>query len=408
MPLRRFNLPALLSLVAASLGRAAEPAPLPPFTPWDLTALSRVLPPEWVERTGPVRALLYEGEPYKGNKTKVFAYYASPATLGLEREPGKKFPAVLLLPGGNGQPSVQWVQTFARYGFVAMTIDLGGSWQRTPQTPYERLPEGGPPGDDATKFRLPDERDRDTWMYHAVANAILARSILGIVPDVEKEHIGITGSGWGGYLTCLVAAVDPRFQAAVPVFGCGFLEARSFWTPRHFQPMSPEARKKWTQLWDPASYLASARVPMFFITGANNPYYPLDSYMRTYALVPGEKNISVQPKLKHGVLLDSREALIYFNAQLRGGPPPPKIGSAFINDGKLRVEMATQEVLKSAELYYTIGSHSDNATRQWIARPLSIDGPHLRGDAPPADATAWFVSVRDANNLLGSSEVVIK
>jgi hypothetical protein len=219
-----------------------------------------------VERTGPIRALLFEGEPYKGKKTKVFAYYASPATLGLEREPGKQI--------SRGLASARWrwtgfravVQTFARYGFVAMTIDLGGSWQRTPQSPFERLPEGGPPADDATKFRLPDERDRDTWMYHAVADAILARSILGAVPDVDKEHIGVTGSGWGGYLTCLVASVDPRFQAAVPVFGCGFLEAHSFWTPRHFQTMTPEARKKWTQLWDPASYLASARVPMFFIT----------------------------------------------------------------------------------------------------------------------------------------------
>ena len=242
------------------------------------------------------------------------------------------------------------------------------------------------------------ERSR---IISAVAKYAMSR------PNAEQRY-GMVGYCWGGYVTCLVASVDPRFQAAVPVFGCGFLEAHSFWTPRHFQTMTQEARKKWTQLWDPASYLASARVPMFFVTGANNPYYPLDSYMRTYALVPGTKNISIQPKLRHGVLLDSREALAYFNEQFRDGPPPPKVGSVSIVDGKLRVEMASPVVLKSAELNYTIGPHSDNATRSWVQHPLSIDGPHLRGDIPPPDATAWFISVRDANNLMGSSEVVFK
>jgi hypothetical protein len=147
---------------------------------------------------------------------------------------------------------------------------------------------------------------------------------------------------------------------------------------------------------------------MFFITGANNPHFPLDSYMRSYALVPAEKNISVQPKLKHGVLIDSREALVFLNAQLRGGPPPPKITSVSVDNGKLSVEVNTREPLKSADLYYTIGAHYENATRSWIAHPLSIDGPHLRGEVAPPDATAWFISVRDANNLVASSEVVIK
>src|SRR5262249_47044788 len=150
-------------------------------------------------------------------------------TMGLAREPGKKYPAVLIVPGGYGQPAAQWVQTFARHGYAALSMDIGGNWQPDPQKPAERNPNGGPPADDNTRFRLPNVANDDTWMYHAVADVILARSLLRVVPDVDQEHVGVTGSGWGGYVTCIVAALDARFQAAAPGFACGFLEAHSFW-----------------------------------------------------------------------------------------------------------------------------------------------------------------------------------
>jgi hypothetical protein len=398
---------AVLPLLALGVSRAAEPAPLPPFTPWNLAALQRVPVVEWIDHTSQVRSLFFEGEPFKGHKTKVFAFYASPATLGMERAAGTKFPALLLLPGGNGQASGQLVQIYARQGYAAMMIDLGGNWQRDAQTPLERNPDGGPAADEGTRFREPATPDADTWMYHAVADAILARSLLTKVPDLDQAHIGVTGAGWGGYVTCLAAALDPRFAAAAPVYACGFLESRSFWI-RHFREMTPEARQKWTQLWDPASYLGSVRATMFFLTGTNNLYYPLDSYMRTYALVPGAKNICVNPRLRHGPLADHRELLTFFDAEFKSGPPSPKIASVEVDKGKLRAEMASKGVLKSATLYYTIGAHSENATRQWVTQPLSTDGPHIRGADAPKDATAWFISVQDGNDVYGSSEVFIK
>ena len=48
---------------------------------------------EWLDRSGKVHSLLYEAEPYKGKTTKVFAYYASPATLGAENSAGSVTPA---------------------------------------------------------------------------------------------------------------------------------------------------------------------------------------------------------------------------------------------------------------------------------------------------------------------------
>ena len=85
--------------------RAAGPAPLPDFTPWDVKALEKAPVFEWLDRSGAVHSLLYEAEPYGGKKTRVFAYYASPATLGLAKGAGGRFPGMVLVHGGGGMPS---------------------------------------------------------------------------------------------------------------------------------------------------------------------------------------------------------------------------------------------------------------------------------------------------------------
>ena len=60
---------------------------------------------------------------------------------------------------------------YARRGYAAIAMDLGGKIGEGKE--MKRLPDGGPPQDDHTKFRLPDLPDKDQWTYHAVADVIL-------------------------------------------------------------------------------------------------------------------------------------------------------------------------------------------------------------------------------------------
>ncbi len=50
--------------------------------PWDLAELQKTPAMRWESQTGAVRSLLYAGENFDGHPTEVFAFYASPATLG--------------------------------------------------------------------------------------------------------------------------------------------------------------------------------------------------------------------------------------------------------------------------------------------------------------------------------------
>ena len=196
----------------------------------------------------------------------------------------------------------------------------------------------------------------------------------------------------------------------MPQYGCGFLGENSAWSKQWFDAKKPEWTwmQKWTQLWDPASYVASATMPILFLNGSNDFAYPLDSYMKTYALAQCPKNIAIKPAMPHGHIFDVPEALIFMDTVLQGGVPLARVTRCTVEGGKVHAEVEAKTALVSAELHYTTAPHTENGKRAWIAQPLAIDGAKITGDAPPADATAWFISIKDDRGALVSSEVAIR
>src|SRR5690606_16319239 len=118
------------------------------------------------------------------------------------------------------------------------------------------------------------------------------------------ERTAVTGISWGGYLTCIVAGLDPRFKLAMPVYGCGFLHENSAWVASQFNNMTPEHRAQWTKLWDPSQYIGAATMPIAFLNGTNDFAYPLDSYAKTCQLVQTTKHFSIQLRMPHGHIFD--------------------------------------------------------------------------------------------------------
>ncbi len=410
--MRRRNLLHLFLILALGLVpsssrlRAAEaepaPAPLPEFTPWDVKALEKAPSFEWLDRSGKVHALTYEAEPYQGKKTRVFAYYASPLTLGVEKERGKRFPGMVLVHGGGGHAFSQWAQLYAEKGYAAIAMDLDG--QTGEGAALTRSKEGGPPQDDRTKFHRSDLPDRDQWSYHAVADVILAHSLLRQFEEVDADRTGLIGISWGGYLTCIVAGLDQRFKAALPLYGCGFLRDHSAWTDSQFATMSPEWSARWVKLWDPSSYVGSATMPLFFVNGTNDFAYPLDSHARTYDLVRGPKNIRIEVGMKHGHIFNVNECFLFFNHHLKGEPALPRVTRLKIEGDEIVADLESPTKLVSAELCYTTGPERENGSRSWIRKPLRVEGQRVSGARPPAEATVSFVTVTDDRGAMISSE----
>ena len=392
----------LLILIALgqAFGQAAEPLPLPESTPWNVEGLKKTPKFEWVRKEGNVHALLYDGEKYRGKPTHVFAYFASPETLGQAVE--GKIPGIVLVHGGGGTAFANWAQLWAKRGYAAIAMDLAGCGEER-----KRLPDGGPGQSHADKFSTIDEPLENQWSYHAVANVIRGHSLLRSFVGVDADRVALTGISWGGYLTCIVAGVDDRFKMAMPVYGCGFLRENSVWKVGEFGKMTSEQSEKWHRLWDPSRYIGSAKMPVVFLNGTNDFAYPMDSYAKTCALVRGEKNYSIQLNMKHGHIFDFPEFFLFADQYICGGKPMPVVAMPVINGGSLSTKVQSDTKLIEAKLHYTTASHEQNRERAWETVDLKVDGLLVRGSAPPKEATVWYVAIRDERKAIVSSALVV-
>ena len=390
--------------------------------PWDLDALKNNVPAmKWVRQDQPIQSLTYAGEKHQGHDTEVFAFYASPITLGEKVKPGAKFPGVVLIHGGGGTAFADWVHLWAKRGYAAIAMDLNGS--RPPDPEFDpktgmalgnghrgvrtRLPNGGPPHGHAEKFdsiTTPDTSD--DWPFHAAASVMRAHTLLRSFPEVDAEHTAVTGISWGGYTTCLVASLDDRFKAAVPVYGCGFLhEGESVQKPS-IDKLDPEHRALWVKDYDPGSLLPRCRVPILFVNGTNDVHYVLDSYMKSYNAVPGEKHIRIQVNMHHGHQSGwaPQEIGIFIDSKCRSGDPLSHPSAPVVSGDHVTITCESKVPLKKAELNYT----TDNglrSKREWKSVPATIKDGTITAPKPPADANTWFITVTDERDAMVSTVV---
>lgn len=389
--------------------------------PWNLTELNKPPAMRWLSQSGVVHSLLYEGEPFKGRTTEVFAFYASPATLGATRsEPAQRFPGVVLIHGGGGTAFAEWAWLWARRGYAAIAMDLSGSRPIDPiydadgvpvanqanghQT-RTRLDNGGPNHGHPEKFDSIGGDVSDDWPYHAVASVVRGHSLLRSFPDVDADHTAVTGISWGGYTTCLVASVDDRFRAAVPVYGCGFLyEGESVQKPAIDK--LGDRRSAWIEAYDPSRWLSRCRVPILFVNGTNDIHYPLDSYQKSFDVVPGPRQMRIEVNMRHGHSPGwaPPEIGLFIDTYCMDGPPLPVPGELTTDGETVRLSFVSAVPLKSASLHYTsdTGLRSERA---WQSSPAEIAGEFVVAPQPPGDANTWFITLTDERDAMVSSTV---
>jgi dienelactone hydrolase len=361
--------------------------------PWNLAELKRPPEAEFGPRQGLLQTVYYQGEPLQGKPTRVFAYLGRPA------EGEGPFPAVVLVHGGGGKAFSAWAEHWAKRGYVALAMDLAG------HGPNGKLPDGGPDQSDGVKFKdFSSDTVRDMWTYHAVAAALRGHSLLAAQPYVDPKRTAVTGISWGGYLTCIIAGLDDRFQAAVPVYGCGFLHESSHWLEPNFRPMSAELRERWVTNFDPSRYLPGVRCPIMFLNGTNDFAYPLDSYRKSYSLVTAPVTVSVQVRLPHGHIWTFPEVDQFIDSAVRGGDPVPRCGPLALTDDRAFASATVQSKrpIKQVQLHFTTneGPWKD---RMWQSVDAELRDGAVRGKLPEGRPLVCFLSVKDDRGVTVST-----
>lgn len=365
---------------------------------------------------GPIQAIYYDALDYQGKPTRVFAY------LGIPDVPeGKKLPGMVLAHGGGGTAFPQWVQVWYDQGYASISMDLEG-----------RLPsEDGWRGGASHEFGGPvrtgmfddEEKPRDEqWMYHAVADIMIANSLLRSLPEVDADRIGLTGISWGGVLSSLTAGVDDRFVFAAPVYGCGYL----YDSKGHFNRMGAEddAILEKRTYWDPARFFTDAPMPMLWVNGDNDPHFSVDILSRSHVSAGSASTLSIHPRMPHGHgpgwelnMVPEIYALAEHGLKGTGAPlaritQQPEVGA----EGTVVLGYLSAVPLVSATLHFLTGplayvipegkNHFDLA-QSFQAEEARIDAVAMTVSAIlPEHCTAYYINLTDERGCIVSSNLM--
>ena len=354
--------------------------------------------------TNDVEVAFLEGLSYKGKPTRIFCYWGVPA-----HKEGEKVPGIVLVHGGGGSAFYRWVKYWNERGYAAVSMDtcgaVSGNVVGDEQRGHFRHADGGPKGWGG--FSTTDDAVEDQWMYHAVADAIIGNSFLRSLPGVDPERIGITGVSWGGVITCIAASQDDRFCFAAPVYGCGaFLGESSMWD-RYVDEVGADKIAAWKALWDPVNYLPDVKIPILWLAGTNDTAFSLPSLMESYALVPGEKHLSLKVRLKHThgpVSENSSEVAAFADSFCRDGATLPIVSPVAVADGTASCHVSSGGGISSATLAWTSDADARWENRTWSEVSAALDGDTISASVP-SGATSLYLSAVTDDGCVVSSEV---
>jgi len=275
-------------------------------------------------------------------------------------------PVVIHAPGGGQTVSDGDLQWWCSQGFACVSFD----WQHGLYDHDPRLKSCWPDG--VLQQGQPAQRTDQFIIPLAVQAVGVVIDWMAQDPRCDEVRIGLTGISWGGYLTWVVNAHEPRLKAAVPVYGCGGL-----FTPEHGCQMSVNdvVRAHWLADFEPLHLGQRQLSPVCFLSASNDFFgWPVHAdQVFSQLTVPSRR--SVLPNGDHAVDVGaSRLAVAWMRHWLAGGPALP----------------AEPQPSDAGESWHTYSTGPDDRACWW---------PGIA----PAGATAQFVRQTSLDGITVSS-----
>lgn len=367
----------------------------------ELTTIPKMWLAEGYDSTDDLAAIYFNGLDWKRKSTRVFAW------LGLPEGRTEKVPGVVLVHGGGGTAFKGWVQRWNKRGYAAISIAVEGQTdienpQGASHSPWIKHKWAGPQRSGIYQdSQLPIE---EQWIYHAVADTILANSLLRSLVDVDAEQVGIMGISWGGVITSTVIGLDERFAFAIPTYGCGGLD-----TAENQYGQSLGNNDIYRQVLDPMLRLSRAKMPTLWFSWPKDSHFPLNNHAQNYLEQSGPHMVSLVPGMGHGhgSAWQRPESYAFADSVTKFG----NVWCRQVNSLRLgrvyKVSFESSKPLDSAELISTVDT-GVTGDRTWVQTPLTRplqDGSVWRvsADVPP-ESTAWFINVK-SGDLVASSDL---
>ncbi len=139
-----------------------------------------------------------------------------------------------------------------------------------------------------------EEPLEEQWMYHAVADTVLANSLLRSMPEVDADKVGVMGISWGGVVVATAIGIDHRFAFAIPTYGCGHLfDARN----RYGDTLG--TNQVYREIWEPCLRMQDVHIPVLWLSWPEDKHFPTDCLAATYRAAPGPRMVTLIPGMGH-------------------------------------------------------------------------------------------------------------
>ena len=331
---------------------------------------------------GTIQTFKFRSAPYGDKKnTWVFAAMGFPTS----EMPEDGYPAVVLVHGGGGTVSKDWMTYWMEQGYVTLAFDNFGNQLDKYGNKVEN-PDGGPKetfvGSNLDGVENPDQ----AWIYHSVYNSIMANNILRARQEVDENRIVLTGNSWGGYVTCVVAGVDKRFAAFASTNGCGYVYNDTTWLKDG--EFGGEQREEWISLYDPSSYLPYATKPMLFVSGVDDEYFSAYNRQKSAELVQGTVFYSQRTNIAHANWKKQEETFAFFQYVLYGEERLALISNITTTDN---VATFTYENKNFNKVNFVYTTSTDKDSHQWEWETVEVTAENgVYSYEIPEDATAYL------------------
>lgn len=343
--------------------------------------------------------LYFTGQTWEGEKTRVFAYRGAPKT-------GKNLPGILHIHGGGQTANIDWPRYWARRGYVCVSFDfcgdtnlpnLGPEYRRQHFTKWGKIQANMMQiGGGGQMEPTPRHNPWHNWVRMARRSITLLENH----PQVDPRRIGIFGISVGGTMTWMVAGIDPRVKAAVPIYGNGWESYR--YPPDG--PQDPPDRDKvlWRRLIAPETYAPRITCPILFLSATNDGHGKMDLAEHTLALTRSatKRQLFTAGYDHHLEPAEGRCLALWMDAHLKGegGPWPeaPKIQAQDAGVPQLLIQPDRPEEVEQVDLYYCLNNRVPMSRFWQVVHEVERREAAWSGPAPfldPGDVIFAFTTV---------------
>lgn len=367
----------------------------------ELTKPPQVYEAEEYQTEGDVRAIFYDGIEYQGKPTRVFAW------LGVPSNVDKKLPGIVLVHGGGGTAFKEWVELWNAQGFAAISIAVEGQLDRRVQgtdakrPPWQQHEWAGP-----KRTGIFDDTDKplaEQWMYQALAQTVLANSLLRSLPEVDQGKVGLMGISWGGVITSGIIGIDDRFAFAIPTYGCGHLfDSDNQWG------RALGNNEVYKKLYDPMNWMDRVTMPVQWLSWPKDSHFPLDSQRACYQATNGHYMVSLIPGMGHSHQAGWRPPDSYSFAKsiVETGKPWAMFEGVKVVNNRDVIKFSSLKPFEKATLIYSLDK-GFTGNREWMTQKAQLRPAGEKWIVVtdlPKGTVGWFVNVTTTDGLTVSSE----